>query len=68
MAILLHLPPHALRLSGLAKKENFSKQNRRIAGNGGVVVCARELCVDWGLSIVVLFYLYGGGMNWLRTP
>ena len=27
-------PPHTLQLGGLAKKENFSRQNRKIAGNG----------------------------------
>ena len=31
--------PHALRLGGLAKKENFSKQNRKITGKGGSGVC-----------------------------
>ena len=35
---------HALRLGGLAKKHNFSKYNRKIAGNGGGGVCQKTVC------------------------
>ena len=36
--------PHALRLGGLAKKENFFKQNRKIVGNDVGGVCQRTVC------------------------
>lgn len=42
-------PPHShhvLRLGGLANKENYSKQNRKIAGNSGCGggVCQKTVC------------------------
>ena len=37
--------PNALRIGGLAKKGNFSRQNRKIAGiGGGGGVCQRTVC------------------------
>lgn len=52
---------------GLANKENFSKQNRKIAGNGGCGsdACQRTVCT-WGPSIVVHFYLYSDSMSLLH--
>ena len=45
VAIPLNVPTLFYRLGGLAKKENFPKQNKQIAGNGdGGGVSQRNVC------------------------
>ena len=59
--------PHSHHVfGGLANKENFSKQNRKIAGNGscGSDACQRTVCT-WDPSIVAHFYLYSDSMSLL---
>ena len=44
VVILLHFPTMLFDWVGQPRKENFSKQNRKIAGNGGAGVYQRTVC------------------------
>ena len=66
VVILLHFPTMLFDWVGQPRKKVSPSRTGRLQVMV-VLECAGELCAEWSPSTVILFYLYGRGMNWLHT-